>query len=170
MIDYGYSAVTLDKNIPHKAQDWRNDPEVRRWCRQTGLITEQHHNNWLKRIEDPDLDMFGIYVNQSYDAVGVCGLTGIDLVHSKAEFSLYIAPRYRGAGYASGALKTLLRYGFDELGLNIVWGEVLDPNPARALFEKLGFVKEGTLRDRYYKAGRFWDSHMISIKRSEGLW
>ena len=118
--------------------------------------------------------MFGIAkdyaIGESENCVGVCGLTSIDMTHRKAEFSFYIAPEYQGQGYASNALRALLKYAFDELGLNIVWGEVIDENPALALFERLGFKREGSCRERYFKEGKIWDSHMISVKKDEVVW
>jgi len=152
--------------IPKMARDWRNHPSIRRWCRQVGYINEQQQKDWEERIQrDPTIQMFGI--SNGHDFVGVCGLTSINLYHRTAEFSLYIGPEYQKKGYAEKALKELLRYAFMDLGLNNVWGEVLESNPALKLFKKIGFKEEGFLREMYYKEGKMWGCHRISILKSE---
>jgi hypothetical protein len=97
--------------------------------------------------------------------VGVCGLTSIDWVNRRAEFSLYIDPDRQKDGLGKAALQTLLHHGFMTLGLNCIWGETFDLNPAAKLFEGLGFIKEGSRRDFYYRDGRFIDAHLYSLLR-----
>lgn len=97
----------------------------------------------------------------------MCGLTSIDHLHQRAEFSLYVGPQYRKRGYAKETLKTLFSYGFVALNLNCIWGETFDGNPAAKIFESVGMVREGTRRDFYFKKGKFIDCHLYSVKRSE---
>ena len=100
--------------------------------------------------------------------VGVCGLTDINLIHRRAEFSLYIFPEYHRRGYAKDALKALFRHGFDDLNLHSIWGETFDGNPALSLFtDKLGMVYEGTRRQFYFKNGKYVDAHIISLTKEE---
>lgn len=99
--------------------------------------------------------------------IGVCGLTSIDMEARKAEFSLYIGPEHQGKGYGSEALKLLLYHGFLNLGLNQIWGETFDKNPAAKMFEELGFKKDGTRRQFYMKSGKLIDCHLYSILRDE---
>lgn len=99
--------------------------------------------------------------------VGVCGLTSIDLHNRRAEFSLYIAPALHGQGFGRKGLELLLTHGFKNLGLNVIWGEVFDGNPAAKLFRRLGFVKEGTRREFYFRDGKFIDAHIVSLTAGE---
>jgi diamine N-acetyltransferase len=101
------------------------------------------------------------------DTVGICGLTSIDHVGRTAEFSILINSVFRRKGLAGKALKTLLWHGFSDLNLNLIWGETFVGNPAISLYERLGFTKEGTLRERYFKEGAYIDTHVYSIKRDE---
>jgi RimJ/RimL family protein N-acetyltransferase len=99
--------------------------------------------------------------------VGVAGLTSIDRLARRAEFSLYIGPEHHGEGYGRKALIALFTKGFRDLGLNLIWGESFDGNPAIRLFESLGMIREGTRRDFYFKDGRFIDAHLFSIRSTE---
>ena len=52
-----------------------------------------------------------------------------------------------GHGHAAEAARALLQWTFDTLDLNRVQAETDTPNAASArVLEKLGFVREGTLR------------------------
>jgi diamine N-acetyltransferase len=165
--------VELRSTIPSQARDWRNQLEIRRWCRQYTLISQAQHAAWLTRIEtDPTIKMFGIWGNDPQviphnGFVGVCGLTSIDRHNQSAEFSLYIAPEYHRRGYARNALTLLLLHGFWDYNLNRIWGESFDGNPAQRLFASLGMQHEGALRQSYFREGRHIDSHIWAMTREE---
>ena len=73
-------------------------------------------------------------------------------------------------GYAEGALMTLVRHGFEEMNFNRIYGETFSGNPGIKLYEKLGFTHEGTLRQTYYKCGKYIDSLVFSILKGEAEW
>ena len=172
MIDYG-RGVQLRRLHGEDAPQiylWRNDKRIREWCRQYDLLHWGQHQAWLEmQAKDPSVSMYGIEITGTEMLVVVCGLTSIDAINRRAEFSLYIAPEQQGSGYGRKALETLLNHGFRALGLNVIWGETFDGNPAAKMFEKIGFVKEGTRRDFYFRNGRFIDAHLYSIKAEEFL-
>lgn len=160
-------SVQLVADIPRQAREWRNSPSIFKWCRQFTLIEERQQHLWEAKLStDQTVKMFGIQ-NRDLVDVGVCGLTSIDRVNQKAEFSLYIAPPHQANGYGEDALKTLLWHGFNAHNLNRIWGEVFASNPAMKMFEKVGMKLEGIQRQSYYRDGQFVDSLIVSILRSE---
>lgn len=169
MINHGYGVVRLDAlREDHLGLLflWRNDPKIRRWTRQSDLLTWKAHQEWFERIQtDPTVRMYRIAGALIQETLGVCGFTSIDWQNRRAEFSLYISPEHQGHRLGTEALKTLLHHGFMTLGLNCIWGETFDGNPAAHLFEKIGMIKEGSRRDFYYRDGRFIDAHLYSILR-----
>lgn len=177
LIDFGYGANLRAFNSWNaiEVRYWRNDPRIWRWCRQNSLISNHDQDAWFKRqAQDPSIQMFMIFKDQTpekeHAGIGACGLTSIDHVNSRAEFSLYIAPDEQRKGFARAALKTLLRHGFDNLNLHLIWGETFDGNPAAKMFEQIGFVKEGTRREFYFKEGKYIDAHLYSVKKEEVQW
>jgi hypothetical protein len=114
---------------------------------------------------DPSIKMFAI--ESSENAVGVCGLTSIDRVNQKAEFSLYIAPKYQRRGYARSALTLLLMHGFWDQNLNRIWGETFQDNPARKMFQSVGMHWEGMFDDAYYRSGKFIYSQIWAMTKKE---
>ena len=74
----------------------------------------------------------------------------------------------RGAGYGTDAARTILRYGFQHLGLHRVEGQTAEFNAAgRRAMEKLGFRQEGRRRQALYRSGRYWDSLIYGLLRDE---
>lgn len=146
--------------------EWRNDPAIYKWCRQFAPLHFQDHCDWLeKQRVDPKIEMFAMDVDDKL--VGVCGLTDIDMVNRRAEFSLYVGPEYWHQGFAKDGLISLFEWGFHSLGLNRIYGESFDGNRAIKMFEKLGLEHEGTRRDFYYRSGNFVSAHLYSISAAD---
>lgn len=71
-----------------------------------------------------------------------------------------------GNGYATEAARALLRWAFDTLDLNRVQAETDTRNTASArVLEKLGFVREGTLREDCVVNGEVSDSWVYGLLR-----
>jgi RimJ/RimL family protein N-acetyltransferase len=173
MIDYGYEGIILTKDIDFKvAKDARNYPAIRDWCREYDEISEDDQEKWAKSLVDNhNTRMYSIknkLVDKGKKQLGVCGLTGINMCHGTAEWSLYINPEDQGKGYATQALLTLLSHAFLSQNLNRVWGEIFITNVAcMKLADRCSFKKEGTLRQTYYKNGKYIDSIIVSILKEE---
>ena len=104
---------------------------------------------------------------KTWHPVGVCGLTDIDWINRRAEFSLYVAPEQHRKGLGHRALNLLFAEGFGTLNLNLIWGETFKGNPAAIMFLKAGMKKEGTRREFYYRNGIYTDAILYSIRRDE---
>ncbi len=168
MIDFGFKihllAPTYDNIAP--SFEWRNNFSIWRWCRQNDVLNFKNHLDWFDKIaKEASIKMYGIYDGPRF--LGVCGLTDIDRLNQRAEFSLYIAPEHQRKGYAKSALKTLLSHGFMNQNLNVIWGETFEGNPAYDMFLKLGMKHEGTRRQFYFKEGKHIDAHLVSMTRQE---
>jgi len=145
---------------------WRNCPSIYKWCRQFEPLTEVAHLKWFEGLQNrQDVRMYEV---QAYEApVGVCGLTSIDMINRRAEFSLYIGPEHQGKGIGFKALKLLCARGFYNLNLNSIFGESFAGNPAMEMFKGVGFQFEGVRREFYYRDGRYVDAHLFSILKWE---
>ena len=89
-------------------------------------------------------------------SVGVIMLTDIDWKNGNAEIHIKLDKNARGKGFASDAVRTIVRYAFEELRMHLIYANVNDFNTAsKMLFEKCGFVAEGVLRHRIFKKGKF---------------
>lgn len=105
------------------------------------------------------------------DILGLATLASIDWVHRSCEFHIMIGNSdCRGKGLGTFALGEMLRHAFLDLGLNRVELSVLEDNVrARHVYEKVGFVLEGTRRKAVYKNGKYVDMHIMGLLRDEWI-
>jgi len=157
------------KNI-NQLREWRNNPELRRYFREHKLISEDDQVKWYenKVLSDPKQYNFEIHSKEEDKLIGHCGLYYIDWINRTAEFGIYIGDySFRNGGYGADALRTLIKYGFEDLNLNRIWCEVFDNNLAIDIYKHIGFTFEGKLRQNYFNEGRYWDSHVLSMLAAE---
>ncbi|MFF4448204.1 GNAT family N-acetyltransferase [Streptomyces sp. NPDC001502] len=75
-----------------------------------------------------------------------------------------IAAEHWGRGYATAVSRALVSFGFAQLGLHRISAAIGPENTASvALVEKLGFVREGVLRDHVHTNGAWRDSILYSV-------
>ncbi len=73
-----------------------------------------------------------------------------------------------GKGYGSEAMELVTQYAFDELNLHRLQLTVIDYNPrAIAMYEKLGFVREGNYREFVERDGARHDLLLYGLLRPE---
>lgn len=103
------------------------------------------------------------------DPVGYVWLWGIDEATGRGELGYWIVPDAQGRGYAPEAVSLITEYAFSERRLHKVEARVWETNEAsQRVLEKLGFEREGTLRDRNYVDGEHLDAHFYGVL--EGEW
>lgn len=163
-----YLGALEPKNL-EQLRAWRNTPELRKYFREYRELSSKHQEQWFNIIlGDRNQVNFEIHDIESTKLLGHCGLYYIDWINRHAEFGIYIGNEdFRQGGYGSDALRTLIRYGFDNLNLNKIWCEVYSNNKASDVYKHIGFTHEGTLRQHYWSEGQWWDSHMMSLLREE---
>lgn len=103
---------------------------------------------------------FAIRTLYSDDIVGQCAVDGISWSSRSGWVSIAIGEaEHRGLGLGSEAMGLLMRFCFDELNLNRIQLTVFSYNTiARRLYEKLGFVLEGTWREAVLRDGQAFDA------------
>jgi [ribosomal protein S5]-alanine N-acetyltransferase len=80
--------------------------------------------------------------------IGWCSLTRWNPGYRSASMGYCLDDAAWGHGYATEAARALLQWAFDTLEINRVQAETDTRNAASArVLEKLGFVREGTLRE-----------------------
>jgi [ribosomal protein S5]-alanine N-acetyltransferase len=111
---------------------------------------------------------WGIILKENNQLIGTTGLNGLQLKNKKAEIGYELHPSYWRKGYTTEAIKEVLRYSFGELELNRIGAVVYIENQASFnLLKKLGFCKEGELRDYLYQNNKYHTTHMLSILKHE---
>lgn len=103
--------------------------------------------------------------------IGWCTLTHWNPIHRSASLGYCFDDTVWGQGYATEAARALLQWAFETLDLNRVQAEANTRNAASArVLEKLGFVREGTLREDCVVNGEVSDSWVFGLLRKEVGW
>ena len=101
---------------------------------------------------------------------GTCTLFDHVLQCRRAEVGFGLSPSAWGKGIATEAVGELLTFGFTVMGLNRVEADIDPRNAASAkCLERLGFAKEGHLRERWIVAGEVSDSALYGILHDEWI-
>ena len=113
--------------------------------------------------------MFGIVLKGSDRLIGSIGLRNVDPVGRSATFGIIIGDlNYHNQGYGTKATKLVLKFAFQELNLNRVELSVFGNNwRAIRVYQKVGFVNEGCLRQAAYRNGQYQDEYRFAILREE---
>lgn len=102
--------------------------------------------------------------------IGTCGFTSIDSTNMCGEIGYVISHAYKNLGLATEALKRVLKFGFEVLGLNRIEGRFISENSAsRRVMEKSGMIFEGIKRESLFVKGRFVSMGICSILRKEWM-
>lgn len=110
----------------------------------------------------------GIFLKATGELIGKCMLFSYEPESKRAEIGFGIGVQFWGQGFVTEAGLALLGYGFDALGLRRVEAEIDPENVSSAkTLERLGFIKEGLLRQRWEISGVVSDSALYGLLASD---
>ncbi|GAB6992143.1 GNAT family N-acetyltransferase [Paenibacillus pini] len=111
---------------------------------------------------------WGILNKETNQIIGRTGFVSLDEVHKRAEIGFALSYDFWSKGIITEATEVIIKYGFEELGLNRIEGRCNFDNLGSAqVMRKLGMTLEGTLREQLNIKGEFVDQLMFSILRRE---
>ena len=151
--------------------EYRNDEEVT-----SGLggfstgYSKRDMLNWVERHDSrTDEVVYVIADRETMRCLGHVGLYNIDSRVRSAEFAILIGDKQQwGRGLGQQVSRLLIEYGFRQLNLHRVYLKVLVTNERGIrLYERLGFRREGVLRDDQFRNGRYVDVVVMGLLESE---
>ena len=100
--------------------------------------------------------------------VGRIGLHHMNLLNKVGALGYWITSQAEGKGVVTQSCKTIIDYGFNQLGLHRIECKVAVNNlRSQAIPEKLHFKKEGILRDAEWVNNKYNDLFIYSLLRYE---
>lgn len=128
---------------------------VRRWAEQ-------------EAVRRPEGDNFRFVIEHAGEVVGDLTTHDCDARVGKLSYGLNIRREHRREGFASDAIRIVLRYYFRELRYQKATVGAFSFNEASIrLHEKLGFQQEGRLRRTVYTDGRYFDELIFGLTVEE---
>jgi RimJ/RimL family protein N-acetyltransferase len=151
---------------------WSEDTET---ARQTYFIpfpkSEAAARKWTEEeaLKKPENDQFRLVIeNQDGQFVGTINTHTCEPRNGTFRYGIAILSEHWRKGYASEAIRLILRYYFDELNYQKVNVDIFDFNePSLQLHRYLGFREEGRLRSMIYTNGKYHDSLVSGLTADE---
>lgn len=146
------------------------DPEVMRYWSRPPMEVLAEAEALLHEIHalhaQRSLFQWAVALLDSDRVIGTCTLFHLDRTHRRAEIGYALRRAHWGQGLASEAVATLIQFAFGTLDLHRLEADV-DPRNKRSLrlLERLGFEREGHLRERYHVGGESQDAVLLGLLR-----
>ena len=149
-----------------------SNPEVMRYWSTPPLpdkdaaskLIREIHESWRRQL----ILKWGIARRTDNLLIGSVTLFNLDFVHRRAEIGYALGREHWRQGYMNETLMAVLKYAFEVLDLHRIEADV-DPRNTASIrtLEKLGFKREGYLRERWQVNGEIQDAFFFGLLRQE---
>lgn len=148
------------------------DEEVTRYLPYAAWKSAADAKAWFARMariqEDGSALQLAVVEKASRQAIGTCLIFRHDAKHGRAELGYVLARALWGRGYMSEALNALVDAAFGPLDIRRLEAEIDPANASsRRVLQRLGFKREGVLRERFVEKDGFSDSELYGLLRRE---
>ncbi|GMV31718.1 MAG: acetyltransferase [Rhodanobacteraceae bacterium] len=144
---------------------------MRYWSFAPWTERQQAHDWFAQRAshgEREEVWPWGITRQDDDELFGIVTLFSVNRVQRRSEIGYQLRPSHWGQGYAQEALRAVLGYGIDALELGRVEADIDPRNEASCrLVERLGFRREGYLRERWRVNGEITDTALYGLLARE---
>jgi [ribosomal protein S5]-alanine N-acetyltransferase len=127
------------------------------------LLVEIHDN-----FRQKELFQWGIALAASDEIIGTSTLFRLDDQSRRVEIGYILNRRFWGRGYINEALTALVEFAFEQMNLHRIEADIDPRNRAsRRVVERLGFQREGHLRERWIVGGEIQDTLFYGLLESD---
>lgn len=153
-------------------KEW-SDPEVTYYMRdEEPLKLREQAEERLRSLQTPDNSAIPMWwkveIKEGGHLIGTCGYFRWDKQHHRVEVGYDLRPEYWGQGLMPEALQVFIRFGFEEMKLNRIEATThIENQRSQRVLVKLGFQKEGVLREYYCRDGIYNDQAQFSLLRRD---
>ena len=149
-----------------------SDPEVMRYWSTPPLADRNAASKLVSEIHESfkrrELLKWGIALRKDDTLIGSVTLFHPDFTHRRAEIGYALGRAHWGQGYMQETLKAVLTYAFEVLEFHRIEADV-DPRNVASIrtLERLGFQREGYLRERWQVNGEIQDAIFYGLLRPD---
>lgn len=125
--------------------------------------------SWYQSIQNNKTGIrWGITLKEQEVVIGSCGFHNSVSQHFRTEIGFELSKDQWGKGIAVEAVEAIISYGFEHMNFQRIEALIEPPNLSSIrLVEKLGFIKEGLLRNYEFTCGKFDDLYMYSLLKED---
>ncbi len=147
-------------------------PQVMRYWSTPPLADRKAAADLYQEIQEGNVKQsmmkWGLALRSNNQLIGTTTLFHLELENGRAELGYALSRECWGQGYMHEALQALLGYAFGEMKLRRLEADV-DPRNTASIktLERLGFQREGFLRERWHVAGEIQDALFYGLLARE---
>lgn len=152
-------------------QKWANDPEIQYmlggWHFPTNM---EDQAKWYGNLSVQSLNQRFAIDTSEHGLIGLASLVDINWKDKNAFHGMMLGDKdIRGKGYGLDASMAVMRYAFEELGLNRIDGSLIEYNEhsTHVYINKLNWKVEGKQRNWYFRKGKFWDRIIVGVTQED---
>jgi ribosomal-protein-alanine N-acetyltransferase len=132
--------------------------------------SEEEIQYWADLYTSKRSIYWGIALKSTNTLIGSCGFNVWSPMNKRAEISYDLSRKFWNQGIMTQSIKAICDFVFCNLEVNRVQATVAIENIASVkLLEKVGFKREGILREYAYLHGRKHNSYMYSYLRKDSF-
>jgi len=149
------------------------DPDVTRYYNLLPFVAVSEGLKFIEWYRERFMQGLGIRwgivlkENKNEVLVGTLGFNNYTKNH-RAVIGYDLQKQYWNQGYITEGLRAIIRFGFDQLSVNRIEAEVMPGNIAsEKVLEKIGFCKEGILRQWMFWNETYYDMSMYALLHND---
>jgi [ribosomal protein S5]-alanine N-acetyltransferase len=149
-----------------------SDPRVMRYWSSGPLANREAAAAMQREIAQNNLNdtawKWGLALRDTNTVIGTVTLFNLSLSNGRAEIGYAMGSAHWGKGYMNEALKALIVHAFDVMDFRRLEADV-DPRNTASIrtLERLGFQREGFLRERWHVGGELQDAFFYGLLKRE---
>ena len=152
---------------------WANDSEIQYWLGGWHFpISREEQKSWFASLSIySDNQRFAIDTEEN-GLIGTANLVDLDWKNRNAFHGMLLGDKnIRGKGFGMDTVMAIMKYAFEELGLERLDGSIIEYNKAslHLYVDKCGWKVEGRQRKWYYRKNQYWDKIIVGVTKNDYL-
>lgn len=149
-----------------------SDPEVAKYDWYKPIVTKENAlsiiNRYGREFQDKVEITWGVARKNDNKIIGYCCLGSFNDGSRRSEIGYGFNRNEWNKGYATEAIKVLVKFGFDSMNFNRIEATVTLGNDASVkALKKANFLQEGIVRERTIMKGIFEDDVILAILKKD---
>ena len=149
-----------------------NEYETRRFLGSVLPNSKEEELEWVrnrwKAQSNGKIFTFAVESKETGGFVGICDIWPHSMSPHTGEIGIALNPALRNKGFGTETMKFLLWFGFNMRNYQRIELEVIEGNdPAKHVYEKVGFKEVGRHRNYIFRNGKYLDTILMDILREE---
>jgi len=160
--------INLTPKETEMVRAWRNNSSIKKWMYKIHIISAREHAEFVNKLGEKSCKFCWVIKNKNEEYIGVIILDRVDLCNKNAYLGIYRNPYSKSLCSTLSLGKIILGLAFNIAGLHTLKLEVFEDNDkASRFYRRIGFRKEGRLRNFVYKDKKRKDVIIMGILNKE---